>query len=161
MDTHDKHETKAMGGMHYRNLAVMALLSYGAMYALMYAMVDRFANVYPNFNQAYMAGLMTAPMIVIELLLMRGMYSNRKANAAILAGSLALLAACFLAIRFQAGISDKQFVKSMIPHHAGALLMCEQASLKDPEIKALCEQIKAGQQSEIEFMKSKLEQLDQ
>ncbi len=107
-----------------------------------------------------MAGLMTAPMIVIELLLMRGMYSNRKANAAILAGSLALLAVCFLAIRFQAGISDKQFLKSMIPHHAGALLMCEQASLKDPEIKALCERIKAGQLSEIEFMKSKLEQPD-
>ena len=160
METHDKHEPKAMSGMHYRNLAVMALLSYAAMYALMYAMVDRFANVYPNFNQAYMAGLMTAPMIVIELLLMRRMYSNRKANAAILAGSLVLLAGCFLAIRSQAGIADKQFLKSMIPHHASALLMCEQASLKDPEIKALCERIKAGQQSEIDFMKAKLDQLD-
>lgn len=160
MDAHDKHETKVMSGMHYRNLVVMAVLSYGAMYALMYAMVDRFANVYPSFNQAYMAGLMTAPMIVIELLLMRGMYSNRKANVAILAGSLVLLAACFLAIRSQAGIADKQFLRSMIPHHAGALLMCEQASLKDPEIKALCERIKAGQQSEINFMKAKLEHLN-
>ena len=30
-------------------------------------------DVYHNFNQFYMAGLMTAPMIVIELLLMAGM----------------------------------------------------------------------------------------
>ena len=160
MDTHNQHENKAMSGMHYRNLAVMVVLSYGAMYALMYAMVDRFPNVYPNFNQAYMAGLMTAPMIGIELLLMRSMYPNRKANVALLVGSVALLAGCFLAIRTQAGISDKQFVRSMIPHHAGALLMCEQASLKDPELRALCERIKAGQQSEIDFMKAKLKRLD-
>ena len=161
METHDKHEAKAMSGMHYRNLALMALLSYGAMYWLMYAMVDRFANVYPNFNQAYMAGLMTAPMIVIELVLMRAMYSNRKVNAAIVVGSVIVFAGCFLAIRSQAAVADKQFLKSMIPHHAGALLMCEEASLRDPEIKALCEGIKAGQQSEIDFMKAKLKELDQ
>lgn len=38
------------------------------MHVLMYAMVDRLANVYPNFHQFYMAGLMTAAMVVIELL---------------------------------------------------------------------------------------------
>ena len=42
------------------------------MYALMYAMVNTFANVYATVNQAYMAGLMTAPMVVIELVVMRG-----------------------------------------------------------------------------------------
>jgi len=160
MDTHDKHEAKSMSRMHYRKLALMALLSYGAMYWLMYAMVDRVVNVYPNFNQAYMAGMMTAPMIVIELVLMRAMYSNRRANVSIVVGSLTLFAACFFAIRSQAGVGDKQFLKSMIPHHAGALLMCEEASLKDPEIKALCEAIRSGQQSEIDFMKAKLTELN-
>ena len=37
------------------------------MYILMYAMVNAFANVYPNVNQFYMAGLMTAPMVVCSL----------------------------------------------------------------------------------------------
>jgi len=41
----------------------------------------------------------------------------------------------------------------MIPHHGGALLMCREASISDPEIKALCESIKLSQQSEIEQMK--------
>jgi hypothetical protein len=36
------------------------------MYILMYAMVDRFGNVYSSLNQLYMAGLMTVPMIVID-----------------------------------------------------------------------------------------------
>ena len=54
----------------YHHLFIMVLLSFMAMYVLMYAMVDRAANIHPSFNQAYMAGLMTAPMVVLELLLM-------------------------------------------------------------------------------------------
>ncbi|HEX6177103.1 MAG TPA: hypothetical protein VF057_01990 [Thermoanaerobaculia bacterium] len=38
---------------HYRRLLVMTALSFFAMYVLMYAMVDRFDNVYSNFNQVY------------------------------------------------------------------------------------------------------------
>ncbi len=30
-------------------------------------MVNTFENVYSNLNEVYMAGLMTAPMVVIEL----------------------------------------------------------------------------------------------
>lgn len=45
----------------------MTLLSFAAMYVLMYAMVDRFGNVFNNVNQVYMAGLMAAAMVLIEL----------------------------------------------------------------------------------------------
>ena len=44
-------------------------LSFVAMY-LMYAMVYSIDHIYMNFNQVYMASLMTAPMIVIELFVM-------------------------------------------------------------------------------------------
>jgi uncharacterized protein (DUF305 family) len=47
----------------------------------------------------------------------------------------------------------------MIPHHAGAILMCEQASIPDQEIKDLCRNIISGQQAEIDQMKRKLDQL--
>ena len=154
-DRHDMH----MGQAHYRSLAVMGLLSFVAMYVLMYAMVDRLANVHNNLNQVYMAGLMASPMVAIEILLMRAMYGNKKLNGAILLGSVLLLAGFFLAIRKQAAIGDKQFLRSMIPHHASALLMCDQASLRDPEIRKLCERIRAGQQAEIDQMKAKLKAL--
>jgi uncharacterized protein (DUF305 family) len=159
MGNHSQHSTAGKQGKHYRNLLVMAVLSFVAMYALMYAMVDRFANVHNNLNQAYMAGLMTAPMVIFELLLMRSMYGNARTNALILGGSAILFVGCFAAIRSQAGIADKQFLRSMIPHHASALLMCEQATLQDPELKQLCEQIRRGQQSEIDLMKAKLKAL--
>ena len=49
----------------------------------------------------------------------------------------------------------------MIPHHAGAILMAGQASLRDPELKKLGEKIIADQRAEIAQMKAKLKELDQ
>lgn len=145
---------------HYGKLLVMAILSFLAMYILMYAMVDTFSNVFMNINQFYMAGLMTSPMIIIELLLMGSMYKNKKINILLIAGSTVLLITFFLLIRQQAAVDDKQFIKSMIPHHSGAILMCEHADIKDPELKKLCEQIRSGQQTEIDQMKAKLNELE-
>lgn len=119
---------------HYRNLLVMAILSFISMYILMYAMVNSIGNVFNNFNEFYMAGLMTAPMVLIELFLMRAMYQDTRRNAIIIAVSIIAGLAFFFLIRQQGAISDKQFLRSMIPHHAGAILMCEQASIQDAEI---------------------------
>jgi uncharacterized protein (DUF305 family) len=145
---------------HYGRFAVMMAVSFAAMYALMYAMVDVFENVLPNNNQLYMAGLMTAAMAIIELALMGGMYPNKKWNVGILAISALALAAFWFAIRQQAAVSDRQFLKSMIPHHAGAILMCENAPIRDAEIQRLCAGIVSSQQAEIAQMKAKLQQLE-
>ena len=154
---------RAAHGSHGRKpyllLLSMAALSFLAMYALMYAMVDRFDNVIANWNQVYMAGLMTAPMVLLELLLMRSMYPSKKVNAIVAAVSVVAGLGCFVLVRRQGGIADRQFLKSMIPHHAAALLMCEQADLSDSEIRELCESIRAGQQAEITQMKAILERL--
>jgi len=145
---------------HYRYLLIMTVLSFISMYILMYAMVNTIGNVYNNFNQFYMAGLMTAPMVLIELFVMRSMYQNKRRNALIVAASVIVGLVFFLLIRQQTAISDKQFLRSMIPHHAGAILMCEHASIQDTEIKALCETIISSQQAEIDQMKAKLLELE-
>ncbi|MCF6404631.1 DUF305 domain-containing protein [Chitinophaga filiformis] len=141
---------------HYKHLIIMAVLSFISMYVLMYSMVNSFSNVIPNINQFYMAGLMTMPMIIIELVVMRSMYMNKKLNMAIIGAALVGLVGFFLFIRQQTAVSDRQFLKSMIPHHAGAILMCEQANIKDPEIKKLCEAIRVSQQKEIDQMRARL-----
>jgi uncharacterized protein (DUF305 family) len=151
-----KHSGHASHSMHYRHLLVMAVLSFVAMYVLMYAMVDARANVYANFNQLYMAGLMTAPMVLLELVLMRAMYPNKRLNAIIAVASLVALAVFWVLIRQQAAIGDRQFLKSMIPHHAAAILMCERAPISDRDVKDLCERIMRSQQAEIAEMKKKL-----
>lgn len=67
------------------------------MYILMYSMVDTFANVIPNINQFYMAGLMTMPMLILELAIMGGMYMNKKLNRVLFAIGFILLVAFFWA----------------------------------------------------------------
>ena len=88
------------------------------------------------------------------------MYENETANMAILAISAVAVIGFFALIRGQVAIGDRQFLKSMIPHHAGAILMCEQAKIQDPGIKELCRNIVVGQQKEIEDMTARLEALD-
>lgn len=156
MQQHAQHQG-SMKKTHYGRLLLMIALSFVAMYILMYAMADRLENVYPNFNQFYMAGLMAAPMLVLELVLMGGMYQHKMLNAMLIALGVVLALVFWVLIRQQTAINDRQFLKSMIPHHAGAILMCEQANLQDPEILQLCQGIIASQSSEIAQMKSLLE----
>ncbi len=152
---HDTH-----GNMHYVHLLIMTILSFIAMYAFMYSMVDSFANVYSSLNQVYMAAVMTALMVIIEIIVMRAMYQNKKRNALVLSLSVLALIVFFTFIRQQIAITDKQFLRSMIPHHAGAILMCEQSPAQSQTIKNLCKNIISSQQAEIEQMKALLRELE-
>jgi uncharacterized protein (DUF305 family) len=144
---------------HYRHLGIMAALSFLAMYILMYAMVARFGDVYNNINQVYMAGLMAAPMVVIELVVMRAMYHDKRLNVMLIGGSIVVGVLLFTAIRQQTIVTDGQFLRSMIPHHSGAILMCGEARLDDAEIRRLCESIMTSQQQEIDQMNAILRRL--
>lgn len=138
----------------------MAGLSFISMFVFMYMMVDKYENVYPNLNQFYMAAIMTAPMLIIEIFLMWSMYNNKKANVIIAGVSLILLVLFSVLLRQQTAISDKEFLKSMIPHHGGAVLMCKNTGLQDAEIKELCQSITTSQLAEIDWMKRKLNELE-
>lgn len=155
-----QHEAMRHDSNPYKKLLIMLVLSFISMYILMYAMANSLENVYPNINQFYMASLMTMPMIVIELALMGKMYKNRRLNAILISLSSVALIAFFLLIQAQTAVSDKQFLKGMIPHHAAAILMSEQSKIQDPEIKKLQQEIILSQQEEIKVMKAKLKELD-
>lgn len=154
------NHTMDMGNNQYKNLLVMTVISFITMYFLMYSMVDHASNIVHNINQVYMAGLMTMPMVIIELIVMRGMYLNKQRNLILLGIGLLLGVLCFLGIRKQAFVEDGQFLKSMIPHHAAAILMVKEAKLNDPEVKKLGEDIIVAQQKEIDWMKAKIRSLE-
>lgn len=139
----------------------MFVIHFATMYILMYAMVNTFGNIYPNHNQFYMAALMAAPMVIIELFIMSSMYAKKRLNLGIIIIGIVVIVCSFFFIREQVAIDDNQFLRSMIPHHAGAILMCEKAHLNDPQIQELCKKIISGQQSEINWMKEKLNKITQ
>jgi len=156
MNTHTTQEMHKEHKKQYKKLLWMVILSFIAMYILMYSMVDTFANVIPNINQFYMAGLMTTAMIIIEIALMGSMYMHKKLNVLIIVISAVLLVAFYLFIRNQTGVSEKQFLKSMIPHHGAAILMVNKTEINDPEINKLANDIISSQQKEIELYESQI-----
>ncbi len=144
---------------HYWMLGLSTLLSAVVMYLSMYAMIDTLQSFYNNINQAYMALMMAAPMVVIMLLTMRMMYPDKRLNAILHVASVLVFVLSFAAIRYQVPVGDQQFLRSMIPHHSGAILMCEQAKLTDPGIVTLCSEIIKSQKQEIERMRSLLQKV--
>jgi len=136
----------------YRALAVNLTASFVVMYFAMFAMIDTAGDFFNNLNMLYMALVMLAPMAIIMLLTMRAMYPNRGLNIALHIGFAALFGLALAGIRTQAGIADAQFLRSMIPHHSGAILMCREAKLRDAEIQSLCRQIRDSQRREIDQM---------
>lgn len=156
MEHKNNHEEKH----HYLRLLLMVVLSFIAMFTLMYAMVDSMPNVIINANQFYMTALMTAPMVIVELIVMWGMYPNKKTNLGIISVATVALVIFFICIREQSGVGDKQFLRSLIPHHGAAILMVEKTPITDPEIKKLADEIIETQQREIRQMKAKLNELE-
>jgi uncharacterized protein (DUF305 family) len=128
------------------------ILGLVVMYVVMFSMIDGTGDFKNNLNMAYMAVTMWAPMGVFMLLTMPGMFPNKRANILLIALFTTLTAGSFWATRAQAGIGDRQFVASMIPHHSGAILMCREAKLADPELVTLCGDIVKAQRQEIRQM---------
>jgi uncharacterized protein (DUF305 family) len=138
---------------HYRMLALNLALSGIIMYLVMFAMIDGLGDFYNNLNMFYMTLMMVAPMGALMLLMMGSMYANKMLNLALYAAFAGLFILGTLGTRMQAGIGNEQFLRSMVPHHSGAILMCREAAITDPEIVALCGQIQRSQRQEIDQMK--------
>jgi hypothetical protein len=147
------HMDPSMVRKHYVMLGVMAVVMTAMMYFVMFSMIYSGAEFIQNINFFYMAIEMAMPMIVLMPLMMKMMYPDRKLNLLVYVGSVILFVLAFLAVRSQALVGDRQFLRSMIPHHSGAILMCERAKIRDPEIQDLCQQIIASQKQEIAQMK--------
>jgi uncharacterized protein (DUF305 family) len=68
---------------------------------------------------------MTSPMPLIEIVIMRTMYHNKKWNIAIMT-SASSLELCSSRVSDSRWPCPTQCLRSMVPHHAGAILMCDQ-----------------------------------
>lgn len=154
--------TEHAGHQHnhsYRMFAFELIIDFVIMYLVMYTMIDTIAHFHLNLNMLYMTLMMVSPMGVVMLLLMRSMFPLKKTNLAVIAGSALIFLLSFVAMRSQGGVGNADFLRSMIPHHSGAILMCQQATITDPRILDLCRQIVESQQEEIAQMEEILESL--
>ena len=146
-----------MAGRHYLMLAINLITSAIVMYLVMFTMIATTGDFYNNLNTFYMTLMMVTSMAMLMLWMMRAMYPNRRTNIVLYAGFALVFILSFAGMRTQSLIGDNQFLRSMIPHHSGAVLMCERSRIRDSEIIALCGEIIRSQKSEIAQMKAILE----
>jgi hypothetical protein len=155
MESHPTHQhSTARPSANYLRLGGELAFDFAVMYLVMYTMIATLEHFRFNLNNVYMTLMMVSPMAIVMVGSMRSMFPSRRANAAIIAGAAAVFVASFAAMRTQAAVGDAEFLRSMIPHHSGAILMCEKAKLTDPEIVALCRNIVRSQAEEIAQMKA-------
>ena len=156
MDPGMKMSDKSMEMSPYRMFALNMAISLVIMYFAMFTMIFSLNELYNNLNTFYMALMMAAPMGILMLWMMGSMFKNTRLNMILYIAFVTVFLLAFLGVRSQALIGDNQFLRSMIPHHSGAILMCEHASIQDPKIKTLCANIIVSQKQEIEQMKQLL-----
>mgnify|MGYP000518812869 CR=1 FL=1 len=153
---------KEMASKHYKMLGLNLLISLIVMYLAMFAMIWSLGEFVQNINFLYMALVMWAPMAIVMMLTMKSMFMNDRLNLILYAAFAAVFLLSLWGIRAQGLVDDRRFLQSMIPHHSGALTMCNRASLRDAEVRDLCFKpngIIESQTREIEQMEAILRRL--
>ncbi len=146
---------------NYKKLGTTLAINAVIMFVLTYSLIASFEHFVPNINRAYMSVIMVSAMALLMLVMMRSMYKNPRMNTMLYFGFGLLLVASFLMARTQTAVGDEQFLRSMIPHHSSAILMCEESAITDPEIASLCVDIVAAQEREIAQMQDILARYDE
>jgi uncharacterized protein (DUF305 family) len=157
MDNNDNKQQ--MHGMSYKKFAIMMLISFFIMYIVMFLNLDRFSHYHTSTTRIYMSILMVAPMAVVMMGMMGSMYPNKKVNTVIIVSAIVVFIITLVGLRTQTPISDVQYMKAMIPHHSSAIMVSQQANIKDPEVKKLSLQIIQSQEEEIAEMEAMLDRL--
>lgn len=155
-DEAKKHEMNGDAMSAYLKFALMMIISFVIMYGVMYLNVDRFEHVYLSLTRLYMTLLMVAPMAVVMLGFMRGMYKDKRLNAIIVGASIVVFVLALVFLRNQTFIGERQYLKAMIPHHSSAILTSKNADLQIPQVQTLSKEIIEAQEREIREMKDLL-----
>lgn len=140
--------------MAYRRFGWMILCSTLVMYGLMYLNTYALQHVHFSQTRMWMALVMGAAMAVVMLAFMRGMYENKRRNAAIFIAAIAVFAASLWLVRSQATVDDVSYMRAMIPHHSIAIMTSERARIEDPRVRKLADGIIATQRKEIAEMEA-------
>jgi len=153
-------QQKQTMGMSWARFAAMIAVSTFIMFFLMYQLVYSFDHAMFSVNRLIASLLMGSVMTVVMLGFMWSMYKGLGAKIAVLVVA-ALVAVILLYVnRSQTLISDISFMKSMVPHHSIAINNARKASISDPRVRKLADEIIESQVREIGVMKLLIDDIE-
>lgn len=146
-------------GMSWGRFAAMIAASTFIMFFLMYQLVYSSDHLTFSLNRMVASLVMGCVMTVLMLSFMWSMYSGMGTKIAVLVLAALLGVVLLFANRSQVFIGDSSFMNSMIPHHSIAINNARKASISDPRVRELADQIIESQVREIAEMKLLLDDI--
>ncbi|WP_149359859.1 DUF305 domain-containing protein [Lolliginicoccus suaedae] len=142
---------------NYLRFGLVLLASLVLMFLLSMSMVRTVDHFHLNLSNFYISLVMVSAMALVMMVGMRSMFQKKGLNIALSVFFVALFLGAWSLGRTETFVGNEGFLKSMIPHHSRAILVCQESSLTDPEIIELCRQIVETQREEIAQMERILE----
>lgn len=146
-------QQKQTMGMSWGRFAGMIAISTFIMFLLMYQLIDSVDHAMFSVNRLIASLVMGCVMIVVMLGFMWSMYKGMGTKTAVLVVAALLGIVLLSANRTQVMVGDITFMKSMIPHHSIAINNARKASISDPRVRKLADEIIESQVREIAEMK--------
>lgn len=154
-------QDKEMMGGSWGRFAAMIATSAFLMFFLMYQLVYSFDHATLSINRLVASLVMACVMTIVMLSFMWSMYKGKGTKTAVFVLAALLGVILLFVNRSQSFIGDENFMKSMIPHHSIAINNARRASISDPRVRELADEIIKAQVREIAEMKLLLEDIDQ
>jgi hypothetical protein len=153
-------QQKQMMGMSWGRFAAMIATSTFIMFFLMYQLIYSLDHAVFSVNRLIASLLMGCVMTIVMLSFMWSMYKGRGTKVAILVLAALLSVILLFVNRSQALVGDVGFLKSMIPHHSIAINNAQNASISDPRVRELADQIIEAQFREIAEMQLLIDDIE-
>lgn len=146
--------------MRWVHFAAMIATSTVIMFLLMHQLVYSAEHLTFSVNRLLSALIMGAVMTVVMLGFMWKMYEGPATKIAVLAVAIVAAMALLAANRSQALVDDTAFMRAMIPHHSIAINNARKASISDPRVRELADEIIRSQVREIAEMNALIRDIE-
>ncbi len=154
-------QQKQMTEMGWSRFVAMIVTATFIMFFLMYQLVYSLDHAMFSLNRLLASLVMGCVMAAVMLSFMWSMYKGGGTKIAVLVLASLLAVILLFVNRSQSLIGDVDFMKSMIPHHSIAINNARNASISDPRVRKLADQIIEAQVREIAEMKLLLNDIAQ
>lgn len=145
----EAEHSRTKWGRFYGMIAVSTIV----MFVLMYQLVYSFEQVTFSLNRLLASLVMACVMALVMLAFMWAMYRNNRLKIVVVVVAVIAGMGLLAVNRTQAIVSDVSFMQAMIPHHSIAINNARKASISDPRVRELADQIIEAQVREIEEMR--------
>lgn len=131
----------------------MIAVSVVVMFFLMYQLIYSLDHAMFSLNRLIASLVMGCVMVVVMLAFMWPMYKGTTIKVVVLVVAVVAGVILLTINRRQSLIEDTAFMESMIPHHSIAINNARKASISDPRVRKLADEIIESQVREIAEMK--------